>query len=72
MLVLIVLALVTFVLGLLFLAGQEKLKKLDSLMNKTIIKVGSKELTGSKDKLVGILLVGFAVILLIVGLSLKK
>ena len=72
MLILIILAVATFVLGLIFIAGQDKLKELDALMNKTIGNATAKKLSKKMDKIVGLLLVGFGVVLFIVALSLKK
>lgn len=72
MIILIIFAVISLVLGLLFLGGEENLKKLDRIMNKTILSLGTGALDKSKEKLVGIFLIVFSVILVFVASSIKK
>jgi len=72
MIVLIIFAIISLLLGLLFLGGEENLKKLDRMMNKTILQFGSGTLDKSKEKLVGIFLIVFSIILVFVANSIRK
>jgi len=71
MLILFVLAAVTLVCGILFLGGQETLKKLDAILNKTVVRFGAVGVNKEKEKIVGILLVIFALVLFYIGFKLK-
>jgi hypothetical protein len=71
MVILFVLAAVILVLGILFLGGQENLKKLDAVLNKTVVRLGETGMKKEKEKLVGVLLIIFALILCYIGYRIK-
>jgi len=71
MLVLIIMAVVMLGLGLLFLGGEDSLKKLDKIMNKTIMKIGSGSLSKKNEKLLGLFLIAFSIVLFVISFHLK-
>ncbi len=69
MLILIIIAMITLILGILFLKGRETLQKLSAAMNKVIIE--EKPLSEKYSKFLGICLVIFACVLFLIALKVR-
>jgi hypothetical protein len=72
MAILFVLGAVVLLLGLLFISGQNAMKRLDEVLNKTVVRIGSSNLDRKKEILLGVALVIFSFVLFAVGFSLKR
>jgi uncharacterized membrane protein len=69
MLILVIIAVVSLLLGLLFLGDENALKKLSDTMNKVVIK--QKEVSKKYTKVLGVFLILFAGLLFLVALKFK-
>jgi len=72
MLILFVLAGLTLFFGIIFLCSEATLKKLDNLLNKTVVKLAGSQLSKDKERIVGVLLIAFSSILFYIGLKLVR
>lgn len=72
MAILFMIAVICLVLGILFLMGKEPLKKkVDTLLNKVILNLGSVP-DKKRDRFLGIFLIIFSIFLFVIGISLKR